>query len=148
MLTHSLNFLIVTFLQVKVSVVNSARGSFCWNYAADAFYGNYADDNVYCMFAGFEVVLSVTGMLVDLSVRLCRWPFPLQLRSLKFLQHICRWPFPVADTWVTIFIVVMQMGVSVAVMQVVFSTVHYAYDCVYCNYAGHSLSVTISHSFL
>ena len=72
MLTHSLNFLIVTFLQVKVSVVNSVGGSFCWNYATDTFYGNYASDNVCCIFAGFEVVLSVTGMLVDLSVRLCR----------------------------------------------------------------------------
>ena len=32
-----------------------------------------------------------------------------------------------ANMWVTIFIVIMQ---------VVFSAVHYAHDCVYCNYAG------------
>ena len=44
---------------MKVSVVNSAAGSFCWNYATDTLYGNYA---------GFEVVLFVTGILVDLSV--------------------------------------------------------------------------------
>ena len=46
---------------MKVSVVNSADGSFCWNYATDTF-------NVCCIFAGFELVLSVPGMLVDLSV--------------------------------------------------------------------------------
>ena len=37
-----------------------------------------------------------------------------------------------ANTWVTI----MQMGVSAAIMQVVFSGVHYAHDCVYYNCAG------------
>ena len=41
-----------------------------------------------------------------------------------------------ANMWVTIFIVIMQMGVSVAIMQVVFSAVHYAHYCDYCNYAG------------
>ena len=54
---------------MKVSVVNSAGGSFGSNYATDTFYGNYAGDNVCCIYAGFELVLSVTGMLVsDLSV--------------------------------------------------------------------------------
>ena len=52
---------------MKVSVVNSAGDSFCWNYGTDTFYGNYAGDNVCCIYAGFEVVLSVTDMLVDLS---------------------------------------------------------------------------------
>ena len=37
--------------------------------------------------------------------------------------------------WVTIFVVITKMGVSVAIMQV-FSAVHYAHDCFYCNYAG------------
>ena len=37
---------------------------------------------------------------------------------------------------VTFFIVIMQVGVSVPVMQVVFSTVHYVYDSVYCNFAS------------
>ena len=36
----------------------------------------------------------------------------------------------------TIFIVIVQMGVSVAIMQVVFSALHYAHGCVYCNFAG------------
>ena len=34
------------------------------------------------------------------------------------------------------FIVIMQVGVSVTVMQVVFSAVRYAHDCFYCNYTG------------
>ena len=41
-----------------------------------------------------------------------------------------------ANMWVAIFIVIIQMGVSVAIMQVVLSAVHYAHDRVYCNYAG------------
>ena len=40
-----------------------------------------------------------------------------------------------AKMWLTIFNVIMQMGVSVAIMQVVFSAVHYAHDCFCCNYA-------------
>ena len=55
---------------MKVSVVNSAGGSFRWNYATDTCYGNYPGDNVCCIYAGFELALSVTGMLVDLSVEI------------------------------------------------------------------------------
>ena len=43
-----------------------------------------------------------------------------------------------AHMQVTICIVIMQMGVSVAIMQVLFSAVHYAYDCFHCYYAGDS----------
>ena len=43
-----------------------------------------------------------------------------------------------AKMWLTIFVAIMQMRVSVAIMQVVFSAVHYAHDCFYCNYAGKS----------
>ena len=57
-----------------------------------------------------------------------------------------------ANMWVTIFIVIMQMRVPVAIMQVVFSAVQYAHDCFYCNYAGqsffYSLQVTVSGNFL
>ena len=53
---------------MKVSVVISAGGSLCCNYATNlCIYSNYASDNVYWIFAGFQVLLSVTGML-DLSV--------------------------------------------------------------------------------
>ena len=40
--------------------------------------------------------------------------------------------------WLTIFVVIMQIGVSIATMQVVFSAVYYAFDCFFCNYAGES----------
>ena len=43
-----------------------------------------------------------------------------------------------AKIWLTIFVVIMQMGVSLAIMQVVFSAVHHAHDCFFCNYAGES----------
>ena len=48
-----------------------------------------------------------------------------------------------AKMWVTIFVVIMQMGVSVAIMQVVFSAVHYALDCFFCNYAGESFFIAL-----
>ena len=41
-----------------------------------------------------------------------------------------------AKMWLTIFTVIMQMGVSITIMQVVFPAVHYAHDSVYCNYAA------------
>ena len=34
------------------------------------------------------------------------------------------------------FILIMQLGISVAIVLVVFSAVHYMHDCYYCNYAG------------
>ena len=47
------------FLQVKVSVVNSAGDSFCWNYATDTFYSNYTGANLCCNYASFEVLLQL-----------------------------------------------------------------------------------------
>ena len=41
-----------------------------------------------------------------------------------------------ANMWVIIFIEIMQVGVSVAIMKVAFSTMHYANDYFYCNYTG------------
>ena len=38
--------------------------------------------------------------------------------------------------WVTVFILIMQDGDPVAVMEVVFSEVHYGHDYFYCNDAG------------
>ena len=43
-----------------------------------------------------------------------------------------------AKMWLTVFVGTIQMRVSVAIMQVVFSAVHYAHDCFYSNYAGKS----------
>ena len=45
--------------------------------------------------------------------------------------------------WVTFFIVIMQMGVPFAIMQVVFSAVDYAHDSFYCNYAGDSFFIAM-----
>ena len=98
------------FLQVKVSVVNSAGGSSCWNHETDIFYGNYAGDNTCCIYPGFEVVLSVTGMLVYFSVAITHGTVSVAIMQLEV---------SVANMWVTIFIVIMQVGVTLC-----------------CNYAG------------
>ena len=41
-----------------------------------------------------------------------------------------------ANMWVAIFIEIIKVVVSVAIMQVVFSTVYYSHDYFYCNYVG------------
>ena len=84
---------------MKASAVNSAGGSFCWNYATETFYGNYAGDKVCCIYAGFEVVLSVTVMLVDLSVAVMQ-----------------------VTVFIVIFIVIMQVTLSFIAMQVTVSS--------------------------
>ena len=43
--------------------------------------------------------------------------------------------FSAAYMWMTFFIEIMQVGVFFAIMQVIFSTVHYAHGYFYCNYA-------------
>ena len=104
---------------MNVPVVNSAGGSFCWNYTTDTFYGNYTGDNVCCIYAGFEGVLSVTAMLVDLSVTI------MQVTCFYCnyaVQNFCN--TYTGDSLCskhvgTIFTVIMQMGVSVAIIQVV-----------------------------
>ena len=122
---------------MKVSVVNSASGSFCCNYATDlCVYGNYASDSVCCIFAGFEVLLSVIGMLVDLSVTIMQVTISVAVMQLEVSAAHIQVAVSVANMWVTIFIDIMEMGASVAFKQVVFSAVQYAHDCVYFNYAG------------
>ena len=122
---------------MRVSVVISAGGSFCCNYATDlCIYGNYASDNVCCILAGFQVLLSVTGMLVDLSVTIMQVTVSVAVMLLEVSAAHMQVTVSAANMWVKIFIAIMQMEVSVAIMWVVFSAVHYAQDCVYCNYAG------------
>ena len=41
-----------------------------------------------------------------------------------------------ANVWVTIFILIMQVEVSVSIMQVAFSAVNYSHVCFYFDYAG------------
>ena len=121
---------------MKVSVVISAGGSFCCNYATDlCIYGNYVSDNVCCILADFQVLLSVSGMLVDLSVTIMQVTVSVAVMQLEVSAAHMQVTVSAANMWVTIFLI-MQMGVSVAIMQVAFSAVHYAHDCVYCNYAG------------
>ena len=100
---------------MKVSVVNSAGGSFFWNYANDT-YSNYAGANVF--FLVKKVTVSVAIIQLEVSGTLMQVKISAAYMS------------------VTNFIEIMQVGVSVAIMQVAFSTVHYAQDYFYCNYAG------------
>ena len=120
-------------------MLNSAGGSFCWNYATtDTSYGNYAGDNVCCIYAGFEVLVFVTDMLVDFSVAIKQVTNSAAIMHLDVFKAHMQVTISAAKMWLTIFVVIMQTGVSVAIMQVVFSAVHYAHDCFYCNYAGKS----------
>ena len=93
------------------------RWQFLFNYVTDlCIYGNYASDNACCILAGFQVLLSVTGMLVDLSVTIMQVTVSVVAIQLEISA---------AHTQVRI------LGVSVAIMHVVFCAGHYAHDCVY-----------------
>ena len=118
---------------MKVSVVTSAGGSFFWKYVTDTFHGNYAVD-VCCIYAGFKTVLSDTRMLVDLSVAIMQETVSVAIMQLEVSAAHVQVIVSAANMWVTIFIVIMQMGDSVATKQKVFSIAHYAHDCFYCNY--------------
>ena len=125
---------------MKVFVVNSAGGSFCWNYATDALSGNYADGNVCCIYAGFDMVLSVIGMLVDLLLQMLQMQVTVSVpvMQLEVSSAHMQVTVSVANTRLTIFIVIIQMRVSVANMQKVFSAVHYAHDSFFYSYVGDS----------
>ena len=108
---------------MKVSVVSSAGGSFCCNYATDlGIYGNYASDNVCCISAGFQVLLSVTGMLMDLSVTIMQVTPSVAIMQLDVSAAHMQVTVSAANMWVTIFIVIKQMGLCKWYF--------------YCNYAG------------
>ena len=92
----------------------------------------------FCIYAGFKVVVFVTGMLVDLSVAIKQGTVSVGIMQLDIFGTHMQVTVSAAKLWLTIFVVIMRMGVSVAFMQVVFSAMHYAHDCFYCNYAGKS----------
>ena len=75
-------------------------------------------------------------MLVALFGAVMKVTFSVAIMRLEVSATHMQVKGSAANTWVTIFIEIMQLGVSVAVMHVVFSTVHYAHDYFYCNYAG------------
>ena len=127
------------FLQVKVSVVNSVGGSFCWNYATDTFYSNYAGANVrimqvlrfYCIYVGdtfcYNYVIgsfccnSAGGCFCcNYAVRCFCGIYTGESFCSKYVGDNFYWNYT---------------GISVPTMQVV-SAVHYSYYYFYCNYTG------------
>ena len=82
------------------------------------------------------MVISVTGMLVDLSVAIMQVTVSVVIMQLEVYEAGDR--FCSKYVGGNFFIVIMQMGVSLAVMPVRFSAVHFAHDCFSCNYAGDS----------
>ena len=105
------------FPQVKVSIVSSACGSFCWNYATDTFYSIYAGATVCCNYAGLEILLEscwwyfcytyVSGSFCCNDAGDC-FCCNLQLEvSAAFMQV----KVFAADMWVTSFIEIMQVRV-------------------------------------
>ena len=107
---------------MKLSVVSSTGGSYCWNYGTNTFY---------------------TGMLVDLSVAIMHVTVSAAIRKLEVSAALMLVTFSAANMWVTICILIMQKGVSVSIMQVVFSAVDYAHDCFCCNYSGDSIFIAM-----
>ena len=124
---------------MKGSVVNSAGGSFCWNYGIDTFYCNYAGDNAPCIYAVMLVDFSVAIMQVTVSVAI------VQLEVAAALMQVT---VSAANMWMAVCIVIMHMGVSVAIMQVVFFAVDYAHNSFHCNYAGASFFITMQVTVL
>ena len=75
------------FLQGKLSVVNSAGSSFCWNYST------YAVDNVGCNYAGLEVLLQLCRryfviQLVDLSVAIMQVTVSVAIKQLEVREYV------------------------------------------------------------
>ena len=114
---------------MEVSLVNSAGRSFCWNYVTDTFYDNHADDNVVaimqvlrfcCNFAGGTFCYSYVESLCCNYAGDCFY-YSYAVRSFSStLQETV----PAANKWVTIFIVIVQVGLSITIMQMVLSAVH------------------------
>ena len=84
------------------------------------------------------MVVFVTGMLVNLSDAIKQVTVSVAIMQLNIFGAHMQVTVSAAKIWLTIFVVIIQMGVSVAIMQVVFSAVHYAHDCFCCNKAGES----------
>ena len=68
------------------------------------------------------------------QLQLSRGLFQVEIVLLEISGAHMQLTVSAANMWVTNF-VIMQMEVSVAIMQAVFSAVQYAHDCFYCNYA-------------
>ena len=121
---------------MKISVVIPAGGSFCWNYAIDTFYSNYEVPasvtiiqflRFYCNYVGGTFCYICFG-----GSFWCNYAIMQLDVSTPFMQV----EVSAANMWATLFIEIMHVELSVTIMQVVFSTVHYAHGYLYCNYAG------------
>ena len=77
------------------------------------------------------MVLSAIFILVDLFVAIMQVTVSVEIMQLEVSAPFMQVKVFAANMWVTIFI-----EISVTIMQVVFSTVHYAHNYFYCNYAG------------
>ena len=116
---------------MKASVVDSAGGSFCWNYSTDAV------DNVCCNYAGLEILLHLCRwyillQLVDLSVAIMQATVSVTLMQLEQSEYVddnfycnyaggsllqlCRWYFLQCIMHMTVSNAIMQVTVSVIVM--------------------------------
>ena len=136
-LTHSLNSFIVTkrisdwhhfckwkFL-LSISVLN-----FRWQFLLELYKWLFLRQ--LCRFWGsiaiISVVLYAKVMLVDLFVAITQVTVSVAIMWLEVSA---------ANMWMTIcWLEMMLVGISVAIMQVVFSAVHYAHDYFYCDSAG------------
>ena len=83
-----------------------------------------------------SVVPFTTIMLMDLFVTIMVVTVSVANMQLEVSARSMQVKVCATNMWVTIFIEIKHKGVSVAIMQVVFSAVHYAHDYFYCNYAG------------
>ena len=82
------------------------------------------------------VVVSTAFMLMDLFVAIMQRTVSVAIMHLEVSAAFMQVKVSAANMWVAIFIEIMDWGVSLAITQIVFSTVHYAHDYFYSNYAG------------
>ena len=88
------------------------------------------------------MALSDAGMLVDLSVAIMHVTFCCSYAVRSFCSSYAGDSFCSKYVGYNFYCNCAE-GVTVAIMQVVFSTVDYASDCFCCNYAGGSLFIAM-----
>ena len=89
------------------------------------------------------MVLFVSGILSDLSVVIKQVTVSVAIIQLEVFGASMQVTVPAGKMW---------FKISVAIMQVVLTAVHYAHNCFHCNYAGksffYSYVVPVSSNFL
>ena len=102
-----MNLRLAPFLQVKVSVFNSAGGVSFWNYATDTLSMAIMQVTTSCIYAGFEVVPFVTGMLVDFSVAIKQVTVSVAIMRLGVSGAHMQVTVSAAKMWFTNFVVIL-----------------------------------------